>query len=129
MENIERLTRCECLVMKVLWSSEEELCLSEIVKKAEDRYHRGWKSQTVSTFLARLTRKSYLQNYRKGRVYMYKVLISVNEYRGKLTDNYVDFWFNNHADEAIAAIISHRGLRDDEIKRLKQCLSEPAYIT
>lgn len=120
MENIERLTKCECLIMKVLWSTDEELCLSEIVQKTEEYYHKGWKPQTVSTFLAKLVKKKYIQSYRHGRVFLYQVLVSINEYRGKATCDYINFWFNNHADEAITALIEDRGLRDDELERLKQ---------
>ena len=65
---LENLTDCEQLVMKTVWDSEEELSLMEIMQRVNDKYHKEWKPQTVSTFLARLVRKGYLRHYRQGRV-------------------------------------------------------------
>ena len=44
------LTDCEQLVMKTVWDAEEELSLMEIMQRVNDRYHKDWKPQTVSTF-------------------------------------------------------------------------------
>ena len=54
------LTDCEQLVMKTVWDAEEELSLMEIMQRVNDRYHKDWKPQTVSTFLARLVRSVLL---------------------------------------------------------------------
>ena len=64
---LENLTDCEQLVMKTVWDAEEELSLMEVMQRVNDKYHKEWKPQTVSTFLARLVRKGYLRHYRQGR--------------------------------------------------------------
>ena len=42
------LTECEQLVMKIIWESEEELTLPDIVKGVNDRFDKAWKPQTLS---------------------------------------------------------------------------------
>lgn len=97
----EKLTECEQLVMKTVWDAEEELALTEIMTRVNDKYHKDWKPQTVSTFLARLVRKGYLRHHRQGRVFLYRVLVPMEEYRAQLTHDYVDFWYGSKVDELI----------------------------
>lgn len=96
---LEHLTDCEQLVMKTIWDAAEELSLMEIMQRVNDRYSREWKSQTVSTFLARLVKKGYLGSYRAGRVFFYKILIPMEEYRKQLTQDYLTFWYPGNEDE------------------------------
>ena len=100
---LENLTDCEQLVMKTVWDSEEELSLMEIMQRVNDKYHKEWKPQTVSTFLARLVRKGYLRHYRQGRVFFYQILVPLDEYKGQLTSDYVTFWNHDNADEFLCA--------------------------
>lgn len=95
----KHLTDCEQLVMKTVWDAAEELSLMEIMQRVNDCYLKEWKPQTVSTFLARLVKKGYLENYRKGRFFFYRVLIPMEEYRNQLTMDYVKFWYPGNEDE------------------------------
>ena len=116
------LTDCEQLVMKTVWDAEDELSLMEIMQRVNDKYHKDWKPQTVSTFLARLVRKGYLRHYRQGRVFFYQILIPLEEYKGQLTNDYVDFWNHNNADEFLYALAQERPLRQDEIERIHRLI-------
>ena len=99
---LKNLTDCEQLVMKTVWDAAEEIGLMEILQRVNSKYGKKWKSQTVSTFLARLVRKGYLRPYRQGRVFYYQVLVPLEEYRDQLTDNYIDFWYRGNRDEFFA---------------------------
>lgn len=116
---LENLTDCEQLVMKTVWDAEDELSLMEIMQRVNDKYHKAWKPQTVSTFLARLVRKGYLRHYRQGRVFFYQILIPLEEYKGQLTNDYVNFWNHANADEFLFALANERPLRQDEIERIQ----------
>ena len=116
---LENLTDCEQLVMKTVWDAAEELSLMEIMQRVNDKYHKQWKPQTVSTFLARLVRKGYLRHYRQGRVFYYQILVPLEEYKGQLTDDYVIFWNHGNADEFLCALSQERPLRQDEIERIQ----------
>ena len=88
----ENLTDCELLVMKTLWDAEKELGLSEVTQRANETYQRDWKLQTVSTFLTRLENKSYLESYRQGRVFYYRILVPETDYVKELAQDFIAFW-------------------------------------
>ncbi len=98
------LTDCEQLVMKIVWDAEKELSLTDITQRVNEKYNRAWKSQTVSTFLARLVRKGYLQHYRKGRSFLYQILVPQEDYVGKLAGQFVEFWNQGSVEGFLAAL-------------------------
>ncbi len=119
---LENLTDCEELVMKTVWDAEEELSLMEVMARVNEKYHKDWKPQTVSTFLARLVKKGYLRHYRQGRVFFYQILVPLEVYKGELTNDYVKFWNHNNADEFLCALTEERELRKDEIERIQKMI-------
>ncbi len=119
---LENLTDCEQLVMKTVWDAEEELSLMEVMARVNDKYHKDWKPQTVSTFLARLVKKGYLRHYRQGRVFFYQILVPLEVYKGQLTNDYVSFWNHDNADEFLCALTEERKLRKDEVERIQNLI-------
>lgn len=115
-----KLTECEELVMKTVWDAEEELSLMEIMDRVNTKYDKDWKPQTVSTFLARLVSKGYLQHYRQSRQFFYKILIPLEEYKGRITNEYIEFWNHGNADEFLCALMKERNLRKDEVDRIRK---------
>lgn len=120
----EQLTNCEQLVMKVAWDAAEELSLMDFVQRTKDNYDKDWAPQTVSTFLTRLIRKGYLEHYRQGRVFYYRILVSLEKYKAQLTHEYMEFWNHGNADEFLCALINERPLRPEEIKRIKALMAK-----
>ena len=113
---LKNLTDCEQLVMKTVWDAAEEIDLMEILERVNSKYGKKWKSQTVSTFLARLVRKGYLRHYRQGRVFYYQVLVPLEEYRAQLTDDFVDFWYRGNKDDIFTSC--HEAYPVGELVRL-----------
>lgn len=116
------LTDCEQLVMKTVWEAEDELSLMEVMQRVNDKYHKTWKPQTVSTFLARLVKKGYLRHIRQGRIFYYRIMIPMDDYKGQLTTDYVSFWNHDNADEFLCALAQERPLRQDEIERIQKMI-------
>lgn len=121
---MEHLTKCEQLVMKSVWDAETELGLMDVVDIVNRRFQKEWKPQTVSTFLARLTRKGYLNCYRNGRIFYYQILIPQEDYKAKMADEFLNFWNHDNADEFIHSIMQVRPLRSDEIDRINRFISQ-----
>lgn len=105
---IVTLTDCEELVMKIVWDAERELCLTDITLRVNETYHKEWKSQTVSTFLARLVQKGYLRHYRKGRIFFYQILVPQEDYVGEMAGRFVEFWNHGSVDGFLAALKARR---------------------
>ena len=74
------ISACERLVMKVIWDSTEDLALQDIMNRVNQENGKSWKPQTVSTFLARLVKKSFLTVYRKGRYSFYQPAVSKEDF-------------------------------------------------
>ncbi len=121
---MEKLTTCEELVMKTIWDASEELSLTEIMQRVNDKYHKEWKPQTVSTFLARIVDKGHLRSYRQGRVFFYQILVPLEEYRGQQAKEFVEFWHHNNADEFLRSLMAARELRVKETARIRRLIKE-----
>lgn len=119
---MEKLTACEELVMKTIWDAGEELSLTEIMQRTNEKYHKEWKPQTVSTFLGRIVRKGYLRSYRQGRVFFYKILIPLEAYKGQQANELVEFWHHNNADEFLRSLMAARELRVKETARIRKLM-------
>lgn len=109
------LTDCEQLVMKTIWDAEKELSLTEIVQRVNEIYDKEWKPQTVSTFLARLVKKGYLQHYRQGRIFFYRVQIAQEDYVGEMALKFVEFWNQGSVKGFLEAMERQR-------HRLEKCI-------
>lgn len=88
----KEITECEKVVMKCVWDSSQDLSMQEITEMVNTQYGKNWKTQTVSTFLARLVKKEYLKMYRKGRCFFYQPLVNKEEYKDDVLEDYVQFW-------------------------------------
>lgn len=89
---IKGLTDSEKVTMKCVWDLGDGTRLAHILALANSKYGKNWKSQTVSTFLGKLVLKGYLEQYRDGRYFCYRILISKREYRCYEIARDVHFW-------------------------------------
>ena len=87
--NAKQLTAAETIVMKCIWDADHEMSLAEIVKNANEGYGKEWKPQTVSTYLAKLCLKNYIQMKRAGRTITYEILITEEDYKSEQAREFV----------------------------------------
>lgn len=121
---IEKLTESEELVMKSIWDCRKEPVLSDVVDRVNGYYGKDWKPQTVSTFLAKLVRKNYLQLCRNGKIYTYKILISEAAYRQKLYKHHISFWNQNDITNFVAEMYANGDLTKEDLEEIKAKISE-----
>ena len=121
---LEKLTDCEELVMKTVWDAEEELSLMEVMARVNDKYHKDWKPQTVSTYLAKLCIKNYIQMKRVGRTITYEVLITQEDYKSEQAREFVAFWNNGSLKQFITAFYKDEPASKDEIEELRNAIEE-----
>ena len=101
--NAKQLTAAETIVMKCIWDADHEMSLAEIVKNANEGYGKEWKPQTVSTYLAKLCIKNYIQMKRAGRTITYEILITEEDYKSEQAREFVAFWNNGSLKQFITA--------------------------
>ena len=89
---MEELTTAESMVMKTIWDHPHEMALQEIMKLTNETYGKDWKSQTVSTYIAKLVKKGFLRMNQSGRNATYEIIIPELSYQQEQSRKFVKFW-------------------------------------
>ena len=114
------LTDSELLIMKVIWDeSRDDMTLPEIVALVNERFEKDWKPQTVSTFLAKLVNKNFLEMYRQGRLFCYKVLIPLNKYKAIQFRDFLNFWNCGDINMFVEDLANNHVLTKEQEKQFK----------
>lgn len=121
---LQELTHSELLVMKAVWDIDKETSLSEILAHVNAEFQKEWKPQTVSTFLTKLVRKNYLILKRKGRDWVYEILVTAEEYQKQEMTNLLMFWGGNSVGSVISALCKDRQIKDEEREEIRRLLDE-----
>jgi len=117
-----KLSDSELEIMKVIWSVDGPVTTAFLIKEFSDS--RGWKSQTINTFLTRLMEKGMLKAEKKGVANCYTPMVSVNEYLGKETRAFLDELHHGSVSSFIAALGGSENLSDEDISALKAWLDK-----
>ena len=120
---MERLTESELQIMKCLWDANEQLALSEILRRVNERYGKGWKPQTASTFVARLVQKGYLRLNRSVRYYSYEVRVPEKEFLEREILRFAGFWGDSISSKFIGKLLEEGMINSEEKEKLKKLLT------
>lgn len=118
------LTSAEKLVMKTIWDGDHEMVLSEITKAVNDTYKKGWKPQTVSTFISKLVQKKYVKMKREGRRIVYEILIPLEDYQAEEAEYFVNFWNRGSAADFLSAFFRKKKANKGDLEELKKRIDE-----
>lgn len=119
----EVLSTCETLIMKAIWSQEEDISIPDLTEMLRERFQKDYKRTTVVTFLLRLSDKGFVSTYRKGRLSYAHAEKTEAEYKAKLANRELDFWFNGMASNYISALCSEKKVSKEDVARLKEIIS------
>ena len=112
------LTESEKITMKCVWDIGDGARLSRIMTLANDKYGKEWKPQTVSTFLGKLVRKGFVEQYRDGRYFYYRILIDKHTYRTQMIRDDVEFWDDDSLEMYISELFDKKTFTAKERKQL-----------
>ena len=97
--------------------------LQDIMNRVNQENGKSWKPQTVSTFLARLVKKSFLTVYRKGRYSFYQPAVSKEDFWKATVQENARF-FDKGDMAAFACHLCEDALTKEEVQVLKKKLDE-----
>lgn len=117
------LTESEKITMKCVWDIGDGARLSRIMTLANDKYGKEWKPQTVSTFLGKLVRKGFVEQYRDGRYFYYRILIDKHTYRTQMIRDDVEFWDDDSLEMYISELFDKKSFTAKERKQLKSLVA------
>ncbi|MCD7732029.1 MAG: BlaI/MecI/CopY family transcriptional regulator [Oscillospiraceae bacterium] len=116
------LSEAEREIMQVMWETGDGVTASMLLSKFEDS--KGWKPQTLNTFLTRLVAKGYLESCKRGNANVYSTLISKAEFESQEASEFVEKNYGGSAKRLIAALVDGGAVSDEELAELKQWFSE-----
>lgn len=119
---IHGLSEAEREIMQVMWEIGHETTASQLLSRFEDS--KGWKPQTLNTFLSRLVAKGFLKSEKHGNANVYTALISKTEFEGREASEFIEKNYGGSAKRLIAALVDGGAVSDEELKELKQWFSE-----
>ncbi|HBA96546.1 MAG TPA: transcriptional regulator, partial [Lachnospiraceae bacterium] len=104
--------------MKCVWDLGEGARLANIMKVVNDKYNKNWKPQTVSTFLGKLVRKGFIEQYRNGRYFYYHILVSKHDYRCYMLHEDLEFWNDGAIDEFVNELMDEKTFSGEQRKEI-----------
>ncbi|MCD8107123.1 MAG: BlaI/MecI/CopY family transcriptional regulator [Oscillospiraceae bacterium] len=126
MKNDDRITHglseAEREIMQAMWEMGEPVTASQLLGRFEDS--KGWKPQTINTFLTRLVGKGYLGSEKRGNANIYSTVISRTEFESQEASEFLEKNYGGSAKRLIAALVDGGAVSEEELAELKQWFSE-----
>ena len=122
---IKELPASELTVMKIIWDVKRPIQMGEIYQLAVEQYGKGWKYQTVSTYLRSLVKRGFLDMEPKGRGFDYTPRISEDEYLRAAMGELAGFWGKQSLSYLASAISESGGLTEQDIQELERLIHAP----
>lgn len=85
---------------------------------------RGWKSQTISTFLSRLVDKEYLSVKKIGSTNEYRAIISAEEYAQRSAREMINKIHGGSVKRLITSFVESDAISEKELEDIKKWFSE-----
>lgn len=116
------LSEAEREIMDYIWRGGGDVSAAELVAAFADS--RGWKIQTVSTFLSRLAEKGALTRIKHGGQNRFVPAVSREEYQNGKARRFLEEEYGGSVRKLVAALYSSRGLSKDDIDELRHWLEQ-----
>lgn len=118
------MSGCETLIMKIVWSSDEDISTPEIIDQLRIRYNKDYARTTVVTFVQRLAEKGFVRTYKKGRVSFVHALRSQAQYQETFLQEAEEFWFDGDAGFLFSTLCKTKKLSTKEKNDIQKMLDD-----
>ena len=118
----EELSVCEAPIMKIIWESNPDISVPELVKQLNEQYGKEYARTTVVTFLTRMAGKGYITTQRRGRISYVHAIKSEQEYKQQLAQKEIEFWFHGSMAEFAQTLCAAAPLTHEECQKLSRLL-------
>ena len=115
----EELSVCEAPIMKIIWESNPDISVPELVKQLNEQYGKEYARTTVVTFL---TRMAGITTQRRGRISYVHAIKSEQEYKQQLAQKEIEFWFHGSMAEFAQTLCAAAPLTHEECQKLRRLL-------
>lgn len=125
MKEFQGLSDSEMEIMKVIWELAAPVTTSQLLDLFA---HKGWKVQTMSTFLTRLVEKGVLSVEKRGKSNVYAPALSQQEYHAQEARHVIDSMYHGDLLDFLAAFYGGKGISKTELAELKAWFDKEAGL-
>jgi len=123
MKYLQSLSGSEKEIMEVIWGLEGPVTTALLL----DRFsHKGWKIQTLSTFLTRLVEKGVLRMEKRGKSNVYAPALSPAEYRRREARQVVEELYHGSLPDFLTAFYGGQSVSPEELAELRRWFEREA---
>ncbi|NMM64809.1 BlaI/MecI/CopY family transcriptional regulator [Clostridium sp. P21] len=119
MKDVPKISAAEWEVMKLLWK-ENPLTSEKIINSLTNKMN--WSTQTVKTFITRLSKKGAISFDKVGRTYNYYPLVSENECIRAENKSFLQKVYDGAVGMLFTKFLEEESLSEKEIEDLEQLL-------
>ncbi len=116
------LTNTEQTIMKCIWELDKDVTVADILKCLKERYHKEYARTTISVFMSYLRDKGYVTYEKKSHAFIYRPLVSENEYQKDLMRSYIERNFNHSLTAFVEAVLKNEKPNQETCVQLKQLI-------
>ena len=124
MKSKYSLTATELEIMEVLWSLEEEKSSKELLDFFNEDRGKGWKKQTLNTFLSRLIDKGLVKTNSVERKYLYSAAMDRKGYDNCVAIEFLNTRYEGAIVNFVSAMAGNQSITGEEAQRLRKLLEE-----
>ena len=124
MKLFKDLSEAEQQIMEYLWSCQESKTLGELLDYFNETHNKGWKSQTLSTFMEKKKKKEIVTWTVTGRTKHYYPSLTKTEFESKKAKGILDSMYNSSLKKFVATLYKGNQLSEKEVEDLKEWLNK-----
>lgn len=117
-----RLPDSELEIMMIIWEAHGPVSSAYICEKLDGK--KEWKVTSVLTFLARLTKKGFVDCKREGKYNSYSALISEEDYMQNQSQSFLEKLYGNSLTTFVSSLYSSKAISDKDLSELREYIDE-----
>lgn len=119
-----KLTQAEFEIMTYFWTLEDGATFGEILHFFQNEGERGWKKQTLNTYLRKLIAKGLINTQRRGTRLYYSASVGKEEFGTLKSGEVIDQYYDGSTARFFAAFSNSRSLSQEEAQELLEMLKK-----
>lgn len=115
------LSNTEMTLMNIFWESGHNYTFKDLLEEPAV-LEKGWKKQTLGTYLSNLQKANLLGVDASGKNYIYYPIVSKEEYVHQWTEKLVQTSFDNSISKLVSAFTGGKKLSQDEAEEIRKLI-------
>ena len=116
------LTKTEEQIMELLWAANKPMTFREIMNVAKDEWKKGWKAQTLNTFLLGLQKMNLVRTEKGASCNLYYDFYSKEQHINNWTKRLVEEYYENSLSRFVTVFLGDEKLSEEEAEMIRKLL-------